>query len=377
MRRLPFLPVLLLLSAFSQLRSAPQTPATQPTTYPTLLILSKAARTLSLVDPVTLRVLAAVPVGPDPHEVAATPDGRFAYVSDYGFGRYHTLSVVDLVHYRALPPIELGALTGPHGLSSVGGFLWFTAEGAKAIARFNPSTHRIDQIVGTGQDRTHMLLVLPSMQRIFATNVNSGTLSVLDRTMQAPGTPPPGFQPPPGFHPAPPIPQWHQTVIPVGLGDEGFDLSPDGGELWTANAQDGSISIVDPAALRVIATLRFGLTRANRLKFTPDGRFVLVSRLNSGNLTVLDVRTRSVVRLVPVGHAAEGILISPDGSRAFIACSPDNNVAVLDLRTFAIVARIHAGGDPDGMAWASSRFVRQPFAPALKTRRQPVTPPVP
>lgn len=318
---------------------------------PTLLILSKSARTLSLVDPATLRVLAAVPVGPDPHEVVATPDGRYAYVSDYGFGRYHTLSVVDLVHRRALPPVELGALTGPHGLSSTGGFIWFTAEGAKAIARYNPATSRIDQIIGTGQDRTHMLLVTRSMQRIFATNVNSGTLSVLDGTLTTPGAPPTGVAPPPGFHPQPPIPQWHQTVIPVGMGDEGFDRTPDGRELWTANAQDGSIAIVDPASLRVTATLHLGLTRANRLRFTPDGRYALISRLNSGDLTVIDTHMRLVARRIPVGTAAEGVLMQPDGRRAFIACSPDNNVAVVDLATWRIIARIHAGDDPDGMAW--------------------------
>ena len=335
---------LLLFLLFSLVAHAQQIEGGQPA----LLILSKSARTLSLVDPATLHILAAVPVGPDPHEVIVTPDGRYAYVSDYGFGRYHTLSVVDLVHRRALPPIELGALTGPHGLSSVGGNIWFTTEGAKAIGRYNPAIGRIDLILGTGQDRTHMLLVTPSMQRIYATNVNSGTLSVLDRSMQSPGAPPP-----PGFRPQPPIPQWHQTVIPVGLGDEGFDLSPDGRELWTANAQDGSISIVDPASLRVTATLRLGLTRANRLRFTPNGRYALVSRLNSGNLTMIDTRTRSIARLIPVGTAAEGVLIQPDGSRAFIACSPDNNVAVLDLHTFQITARIHPGDDPDGMAWTT------------------------
>ena len=323
-----------------------------PTGRATLLILSKTARTLSLVDPATLQVMASVPVGADPHEVVATPDGRFAYVSDYGFGRYHTLSVVDLVHRKALPAVELGALTGPHGLAAQGQGIWFTAEGAKAIGRYNPGSHRIDRIVGTGQDRTHMLRVMPGGERIFATNVNSGTLSVLDRSLQIPGAPPPGFAPPPGYHPQPPIEQWHQTVIAVGAGDEGFDVTPDGRELWTANAVDGSLSIVDTAALRVVDTLHVGLTRANRLRFTPDGRYALISRLNAGDVTVMDVRSRRIATRIPVGTAAEGILIQPDGQRAFVACSPDNTVAVVDLKSLKVVARIRAGDDPDGMAWA-------------------------
>ena len=86
------------------------------------------------MDPATLQVIARAPVGPDPHEVIASADGKTAYVSIYGGGRYHALSVIDLVAQKALPDIDTGALNGPHGLAFVGGKVWFTAEGAKAIA---------------------------------------------------------------------------------------------------------------------------------------------------------------------------------------------------------------------------------------------------
>ncbi len=336
-----------------------QTLRSQSIPNPTLLVLSKRNRTLSMIDPTTFSVVAAVPVGPDPHEVVATPDGRFAYVSDYGFGAFHTLSVVDLVAHRALPVVDLGALAGPHGLSNVGGEIWFTAEAAKAIGRYNPATGKVDFILGTGQDRTHMLYVTPDEKRVYTTNVNAGTVSILDQVLAPAGAPPPGFTPPPGFQPhaSQPtmLPQWRETVVSVGRGDEGFDLSPDGRELWTANAQDGTISIMDTSAMAVVATLDLGLESANRLKFTPDGRYVLVSRIRSGNLTVVDTHSRTIARLIPVGHGAEGILIQPDGARAYIACSPDDSVAVLDLKTFQVVARIDAGPDPDGMAWAVRR----------------------
>ena len=68
---------------------------------------------------------------------------------------------------------------------------------------------------------------------------------------------------------------WHQTVIPVGKGDEGFDVSPDGRELCTANAQDGTLSVVDLTKRTVTATLDAKTFGANRLKFTPNGKLVL------------------------------------------------------------------------------------------------------
>src|ERR1700736_78546 len=108
--------------------------AAQLTPQRSLLALSKRNHTLAIVDPATLQVIARLPVGPDPHEVIASSDGRSATVSIYGGGRYHALSVLDLIGEKALPDIETGALNGPHGLVFVDDKVWFTAEGAKAIA---------------------------------------------------------------------------------------------------------------------------------------------------------------------------------------------------------------------------------------------------
>src|SRR6266446_3291233 len=236
-----------------------------------LLALSKRDHTLAIVDPNTLQVVARVPVGPDPHEVIASSDGKTAYVSIYGGGRYHTLSVIDLVGQKALPDIDTVALNGPHGLAFVGGKVWFTAEGAKAIASYDPTTARVDWIMGTGQNRTHMIYVTADEKQIYTTNVSSGTLSILEKVALPPMGPPPGMRPSSGALPPPPggsqpRMDWNETVIPVGKGDEGFDVSPDGRELWTANAEDGTLSIINLTKRTVPATLDAKTFGANRLK---------------------------------------------------------------------------------------------------------------
>lgn len=146
---------------------------------------------------------------------------------------------------------------------------------------------------------------------------------------------------------------WNETVIPVGQGSEGFDVSPDGRELWTAGAQDGTISIIDIPAKKVVATLDAKVFGANRLKFTRDGKHVLISSLRGGDLVVYDAATRTEWKRVPIGHGAAGILVEPDGARAFVACTPDNSVAVVDLKTFEVTGHIDVGGEPDGLAWAA------------------------
>ncbi len=327
-----------------------------------LLALSKRDHTLSIINPVSLQVVARIPVGEDPHEVIASTDGRTAYVSNYGFGAYHTLAVIDLVGQKRLPSIALGPLWGPHGLAFVQGKAWFTAEGAKAIGRYDPATRKVDWIMGTGQNRTHMIYVFPNAKRILTTNVNSGTVTILDKTEGRARMPPvpPGMKPPgrPGTGGPPHAPspephggQWNETVIPVGRGSEGFDVSPNGKEAWVANAADGTVSVIDLASKRVVATLHVNVPGANRLKFTPDGKRVLIT---DGSVVVLDAATRKVVRRLTSIHGTGGILMQPDGTRAYVACGREGYVAVIDLTTLKIVGHIDIPG-PDGLAWAVRR----------------------
>jgi YVTN family beta-propeller protein len=344
--------------ALTTLLSAAQEASAPPTPQRVLLALSKRSHTLVIVDPATLQVIARAPVGPDPHEVVASADGRTAYVSIYGGGRYHTLSVIDLVARKALPDIDTGALNGPHGLAFVGDKLWFTAEGAKAIARYDRATDKVDWIMGTGQNRTHMIYVTPDEKQIYTTNVSSGTVSILENVMLPPMGPPPGMRSPAGPPPpspgpgGPPRRDWNESVIPVGKGDEGFDVSPDGRELWTANAQDGTLSVIDLAGKKVTATLDARIFGANRLKFTPDGKLVFISSLAYEDLVIYDAASRKQHKRVPIGHGAAGILMDPVGARAFVACSPDNYVAVVDLKTQEVTTHLDVGGVPDGLAWA-------------------------
>ena len=357
--RLGWKAVWVFVATLAGLICTPDPVVAQSTPQRVLLALSKREHMLAFVDPATLQVIGRAPVGPDPHEVIASSDGKTAYVSIYGGGRYHALSVIDLVEKKALPDIDTGALNGPHGLTFVGGKLWFTAEGAKAIASYYPATAKIDWIMGTGQNRTHMIYVTPDEKQIYTTNISSATVSILEKVALPPMGPPPGMRPPPGSQPPPSPPggaqrmEWNQTVIPVGKGDEGFDVSPGGHELWTANAQDGTLSVIDLESRKVVATLDSKTFGANRLKFTPDGKLVLISSLGDGDLVIYQAASRKPFKRVHIGHGAAGILMDPDGQRAFIACGPDNYVAVLDLKTLEVTSHIDVGGEPDGLAWAS------------------------
>ena len=171
----------------------------QSTPKRSLLALSKTNHTMSIVDPTSLKILARIPVGNDPHEVIASTDGKTAYVCIYGGGSLHEINVIDLVAKKPLRNIDTRPLFGPHDISFVHGKAWFTAEGSKAVGRYDPLTNKIDWSMGTGQDRTHMIYVTPDAKKIYTTNVSSGTVSILAETLIQPGRmgPPPGVSGPP------------------------------------------------------------------------------------------------------------------------------------------------------------------------------------
>lgn len=365
-----------------------------------LLVLNKGDNTLAIVDPVAAKVVARVPSGPDPHEVVAFKG--LAFISNYGGN--NTLSVVDLSSQKALAPINLGALRSPHGLWVAEGKIYFTAEANKIIGRYDPAAQQIDWLLGLGQERTHMLVVSPDAKRIYTSNVNSDTISLIERGsgpggsgggpgpfgpsgQGGPGGPPPGAPPPEGPPPGAPdeggsppggpagqaspggpsgpgagmggppfgppgAGGWIATHVTVGKGPEGFDVSPDGKEVWAANSHDGTVSIIDVPKKSVVETLKVGTRMSNRLKFTPDGKFVFISDLGGRELVVLDVGARKDFKRIAIGGGAAGILMQPDGAKAYVAEGAKNGVTIIDLRTMEAAGHIETGPGPDGLSWA-------------------------
>lgn len=306
--------------------------AAAQTATSTLLVLNKEDATLAFVDPVSGQVLATVAVGVGPHELVTSDDGRWAFASNYGTGPApgSTISMVDVAARKELRRIDVSPLRRPHGLAFAGGKLYFTAEADKKIARYDPEAGKIDWTFDTGQTTTHMVLLTKDARTILTANIGSDSVSAIERGADQ---------------------TWHQTVIPVGKGPEGNDLTPDGRELWVAHSRDGHVSIIDVAAKKVTQTIDAGTKRSNRIKFTRDGRQALVSDIDAGELVVIDVATRTVARRIAVGKSPEGILVAPDGARAFVAVTGDNHVAVVDLKTWQVTKTISSGEGPDGMAW--------------------------
>ena len=133
-----------------------------------LLVLNKEGN-VAVVDSATQEVLGRGPTGDGPHEVVSTTDGKFAVASNYGTGREpgHTLSVIDIATYKEIHRVDLRPQMRPHGLFAAEGKVYFTCEGTKTVGRYDPATDRVDWVLGTGQDGTHMVALSRDGKMIF------------------------------------------------------------------------------------------------------------------------------------------------------------------------------------------------------------------
>lgn len=295
-----------------------------------LVVLNKAGDEAALVDPATYEVVDRLPTGVGPHEVAISPDGRFAYVSDYGGETPgNTLTVLDLVDRDVVAAYGLVNYTRPHGIatSADGSVLWVTAEGARAVLELDTATGEIRHVWRTGQNVSHMVAATPDESKLYVANIGSGSVSVIDR---AGGS---------------------VTTVPTGAGAEGIAVSPDGREAWATNRGEGTVSVIEVETDEVVATFPSGGEVPIRVAFTPDGAEAWVSNAGSDAVTVFRTADRTLDATLEVGAVPVGILISPDGSRAFVANTRADRVTVFDVASRQRIEAFTTGTEPDGMAW--------------------------
>ncbi len=297
----------------------------------TLLVLNKEDATLSIIDPATGRSTVNIPTGTGPHEVEVTADGRTAVVANYGGeSAGNSLSVIDIGAHKERMRVDLGELRHPHGLATTGQYVYFTAEDARQVGRLDTATGQVDWRFSTDQQSTHLVVASRDGRTLFTANMGSNSVSIIQRGLDGSAM---------------------QALVSVGNAPEGLDLAPDGRQLWVANSQGGSVSIVDVATRKLVKTFDIGTRRSNRLKFTPDGTLALVSDLAAGELVVVDVKSQAVRKRLPAGRGASGILVVPDGSRAYVAASGERKLVIVDLKTLTVTGEVATGSGPDGMAW--------------------------
>ena len=299
-----------------------------------LLVVNKSGHSLSILGPASGEERARVPTGRSPHEVAVSPDGERAYVTDYGSGDRpgNTVTVIDLHRAEPVDTISLGRHTRPHGIDvAPDGTLWVTTEGSQHVLHLDPASGAVLAAVETGQEVTHMVELVEEAGLAYASSIGSGTVTVIDA-------------------------EKGRVVghLRTGAGAEGMDASPDGERVYVVNREAGTLSEISVSGGEVTRTLEVGRFPI-RVASLPGGGELLVSDARANEVVRVDVDAWEVTGRIPVGSAPVGIQLTPDGRRAFVANTRDDRIAVLDVERGEVTGDLTAGEEPDGMAWISGR----------------------
>jgi len=305
-----------------------------------LLVDNKGNHTLGIVDPVAGREVATITeTGITGHEVAASPDGRTAYVPIYGNSGVgnpgtdgRTIDVIDLAARRVVSTIDLGRPMRPHcaKFSPKDGLLYVSTELADSVTVIDPKTNKVVGSIPTGQPESHMLAFTHDGRRIYTANVGPGTVSVLDVANRK-----------------------TLTVIHVAKVVQRISISMDDRYAFTSDQTEPRLAVIDTGANKVARWVELpgiGYGAAPTL----DGRHLLVAVINKDKVAVVDLKTMKVVRTIDVPAAPQEIVIRPDDRMAYVSCDHSRQVAAIDLRTWKVAQLIHTGPVTDGLAWASA-----------------------
>jgi DNA-binding beta-propeller fold protein YncE len=311
-----------------------------PASAQTLLVVNQGDTNLALVDPSTAKAIATIPektIGIHGHEIAASADGRTAFVPIYGstgVGKPgidgHDMLVIDIPSRQIVGDIDFGHGVRPHFplLDPTSGLLYVTTELDKTVTIVDPRTRKIVGTVPTGAEQSHMLALSHDGHRGYTANVGPGSVSILDM-----------------------VGRKTLAVIPVSGDVQRISISADDKLVFTADQTKPQLAVIDTATNRLktwvpLPGLGYGAAA------TPDGHWLLVAIPSINQVAVVDLQSMKVARNIEVGTSPQEILIRPDGKIAYVSCAGSGNVAAIDLSRWSVDKLIATGNYADGLAWA-------------------------
>ncbi|HLG95799.1 MAG TPA: alkaline phosphatase family protein [Bryobacteraceae bacterium] len=125
--------------------------------------------------------------------------------------------------------------------------------------------------------------------------------------------------------------------IPVDLIPYDLVPSEDGRWLYVSNLASQSVSVIDTAALKVVASIAVG-ENPNQMALSPDGR-LFVACSNDDTVTVIDTKTRSVIEKIsttlfphaPEGSTPNALALDRANNLLYVANADNNDIAVVNV----------------------------------------------
>jgi len=297
---------------------------------------NSAGDNVSIIDPVTNKVVGEIRGIEVNHGAAAAPDGSRYYISNEGNS---SLDVADAKTFKVIKSIPLTGHPNNIGISKDGKRVYVSiavAPGAVDVID-TTSMERVKSIPVKGA--VHNTYVTPDGKFVVSGSIASKTITVIDQKTEEP--------------------VWSLTMD-LGIRPLAFATNPDGSTKWIfvqLSALNG-FAVVDFATQKEINRIKLPELPAGKAKFlvggneshgmavTSDGKTLVVnSRLNS-SIYFYSIPDLKLVGSTEVGKSPDWVTLTPDGKTAYVACAASNLVSVVDIKSMKEVTRIPVGEVP-------------------------------
>jgi YVTN family beta-propeller protein len=199
-------------------------------------------------------------------------------------------------------------------------------ESSNTVSVIDALTFNVIGTVDAKASSTHDLSLSRDGRWLFATNLASGRVSVIDTD---------GLE--------------TIALIPTGNRTHVVTLTNDNRHAWVANIADDNISIVDTATYRILGTIPVGKGPTG-IAFSRDGRFAYVSNQGDKQVAVVETASHRIIKTIPVGANPHFLVLGPEG-RIWGTNTGGNDLYVIDPVTQEKVASIEVGPTPQQIAF--------------------------
>ncbi len=136
------------------------------------------------------------------------------------------------------------------------------------------------------------------------------------------------------------------------------------GMLYVSNELADAITVLDPRTRTILRSISTGQPESHMFAITRDGRRAYTSNVHAGSVSAIDLILNKVAAVIPVSKEAQRIALTPDDRFAITADQTTPRLAVIDTTTNTISTWISLPGiaygtcaTPDGR-WLIVALIR-------------------
>ena len=300
-----------------------------------LFVPDRALAQVTVIDTNQDAVIAQIPVGKTPHQVAVSlPLGKLIASNTED----NSISIVDLETFETTATLPLGAAPEHMELSPDGRLL--------AVANIQGGSISLVDLAGEreiarvpGLSEPHNLTFSRDGSRLYVANLGAGHVSVIDVARARVIAEIPAAEPGPVTAKATNPDAEYQGIINV-------TASADGRLGFAAHGEAGALAVIDLDSGEKLATLSLG-ERPWRAYGTADGRYMIVPNNGDATVSIVSAKTLQTVATLPGAVGITGVNTDKAGKTAFVISRSEEKLVLLDLESLTPAGEIALPGKPE------------------------------